>query len=416
MASVDWIKNKGGTNEGFSRMAHATRHDGKDVEYNNKHVNKELSHLNYEISAKGGGKRTAHQELNRLKQRIEHLDKIHPPKRVRKDRVTTVSFEVPTPDNLKPEDESKFFSIAYSEIARTCGGMKNVTNGYVHNDEKHEYFDPIKKEFVTSRAHMHMQGIAWTDDFGINGKNFMTRERIIELNKRIDERCRKELGISFLKEEVSQHNEKWLKVEDLKRESALALEKRVTELEELKEQMRSEALKRNELIKRLNEKIELQERELNDLSVVDRLKEFLSGNESDRALTLADELTEKRTSELNQRTKEAEIRAYKAEKRVKEVSEEKERWKKAYYIENAEKEELKLDNQFLSRTISVMQKAFDKVESFLKGLGANVWQRFKFGYRNQDFEEYQRFQSIRHNESLDGKASQRRGREYDLDR
>ena len=269
---------------------------------------------------------------------------------------------------------------------------------------------------MTSRAHMHMQGIAWTDDFEINGKNFMTRERIIELNKRIDERCRKELGISFLKEEVSQHNEKWLKVEDLKRESALALEKRVTELEELKEQMRNEALKRNELIKRLNEKIELQERELNDLSVVDRLKEFLSGNESDRALTLADELTEKRTSELNQRTKEAEIRAYKAEKQVKELSEEKERWKKAYYIENAEKEELKLDNQFLSRTISVMQKAFDKVESFLKGLGANVWQRFKFGYRNQDFEEYQRFQSIRHNESLDGKASQRRGREYDLDR
>ena len=44
---------------------------------------------------------------------------------------------------------------------------------------------------MTSQAHMHMQGIAWTDDFGINGKNFMTRERIIELNKRIDERCRK---------------------------------------------------------------------------------------------------------------------------------------------------------------------------------------------------------------------------------
>ena len=44
---------------------------------------------------------------------------------------------------------------------------------------------------MTSRAHMHMQGIAWTDDFGINGKNFMTRERIIELNKRIDERCQK---------------------------------------------------------------------------------------------------------------------------------------------------------------------------------------------------------------------------------
>ena len=31
-----------------------------------------------------------------------------------------------------------------------------MTNGYVHNDEKHEYFDPIKKEFVTkSGAHAH---------------------------------------------------------------------------------------------------------------------------------------------------------------------------------------------------------------------------------------------------------------------
>lgn len=416
MASVDWMKNKGGTNEGFSRMAHATRHDEKDVEYNNKHVDKELSYLNYEISVKGGVKRSAREELNRLKQRIEHLDKIHPPKRVRKDRVTTVSFEVPTPDNLRPEDESKFFSIAYSEIAKTCGGMKNVTNGYVHNDEKHDYFDPIKKEFVKSRAHMHMQGIAWTDDFGINGKNFMTRERIIELNKRIDERCRKELGISFLKEEVSQHNEKWVKVEDLKRESALALEKRVTELEELKEQMRSEAIKRNELIKRLNEKIELQERELNDLSVVDRLKEFLSGSESDRALTLADELTEKRTSELDQRTKEAEVRAYKAEKQVKSLSDEKERWKKAYFVENAEKERVIESNIYLRKTISVMQKAFDKVERFLKGVGSGLWKRFKSSYRNQDFDEYQRFQSIRHDVSLDGTESQRRAQSYNLDR
>ena len=59
--------------------------------------------------------------------------------------MTTVSFEIPTPDNLKPEDESKFFSIAYSEIARTCGGMKNVTNGYVHNDEKHSILTLSKR-------------------------------------------------------------------------------------------------------------------------------------------------------------------------------------------------------------------------------------------------------------------------------
>ena len=60
MASVDWLKIRAGPMRDFPWMAHATRHDGKDVEYNNKHVNKELSHLNYEISAKG----------------------VHPPKRV----------------------------------------------------------------------------------------------------------------------------------------------------------------------------------------------------------------------------------------------------------------------------------------------------------------------------------------------
>ena len=109
-------------------------------------------------------------------------------------------------------------------------------------------------------------------------------------------------------------------------------------------------------------KIELQERELNDLSVVDRLKEFLSGNESDRSFDLgwwADRETDERVESADEGSWDTSLQGWKASQRAFWG---KERWKKAYYIENAEKEELKLDNQFLSRTISVMQKAFDKVE------------------------------------------------------
>lgn len=422
MASVDWQKNRGGTNESIARMSHATRHDGKKVEYNNKNINPDLTPLNETVGPRGAEMRTAKQEIERLKKRIEYLDKARPPQRVRKNRVVTISFEVPTPDALPPDKELKFFNLAYQEISKICGGYDNVTNGYIHNDEKHKYYDPLKKDFVMSRAHMHVQGIVWTDDFGVNGKHFMTRERMRDLNKRIDERCRQELGVSFLKEEISQHHDKWQSVEDLKRKSAEKLTERVAELEDLNKRMLSEAERQNQVIKsqeneiiQLQEKINLQDRMLNDLSLLDRAKQFLSGNEADRALKLADELTSSRTAELNQELVGARSKAWEADKRLRKQSEAYSNLKKENERLQAENSTLKHENGILSKALNTLQRAFDRAEDLMKRIYG--WVQFKNEFREQEPEFYHDFQEIRHDPGLHGNESKREyvQRETNLD-
>lgn len=425
MASVDWQKNRGGTNESIARMSHATRHDGKKVEYNNKNINPDLTPLNETVGPKGAEMRTAKQEIERLKKRIEYLDQERPPKRVRKDRVTTISFEVPTPDGLPSDKELKFFNIAYQEISKVCGGYDNVTNGYIHNDEKHEYYDPLKKEFVMSRGHLHAQGLAWTEEFGINGKHFMTRERMRDLNKRIDERCRQELGISFLKEEIGQHHEKWQSVEDLKRESAEKLTERVAELEDLNKRMFSKAEQQNQVIKsqeeeiiQLQEKIELQDHMLNDMTLLDRAKQFLSGNEADRALKLADELTGARTAELNQNLAEARNKVWEANKKLRRQSEAYSKLRNENERLKDENSSLKRENGILSKALNTLQRAFDRAEDLMKRIYG--WVQFKNEFREQEPEFYHDFQEMRHDPSLYGNESKReyvqRENSFDLDR
>lgn len=410
MVSVDWKKNKGGTNEGFARMAHATRHDGKEVEYNNKHIKPELSHLNYEIRPRESKKRTAVQEINRLKQRVEQLDQLQPPRRVRKDRVTTVSFEIKVPDALQEKDERRFFQLAYEEIARTCGGVKNVTNGYVHNDEKHEYLDPLKKEFVMSRAHMHVQGIVWTAEHGVNGKHFVTRQRMRELNQRLEERCRRELGISFLKEEQSQHHEKWVQVEDLKRESSLALEKKLKEQEELNIKLKDYNGRLIEKAEKIQRYSELQQRQLDELGFLDRLKVYFSKPETDRAFALAEDLTKKRTEELERRVRLAESKANEVLERARELEVKNKTLSEEKEFLARKTRALEKDNIRLRGVLDVLQKGFEKVESFLKKLTlnkANAWAVFRSEYRNQDYNEYQKFQGIRHDPTVGGMPSKR---------
>ena len=57
MASVDWIKKiRAGPMRDFPEWLTLLDTMEKMSNINNKHVNKELSHLNYEISAKGVGR------------------------------------------------------------------------------------------------------------------------------------------------------------------------------------------------------------------------------------------------------------------------------------------------------------------------------------------------------------------------
>lgn len=196
MASVNFMKCKGGTGEASAMIKHMERHDGKDVEYANRWVDKSRTHLNTVVGnvEENKGSRATKE---RLDARVKEIDSKLPPKRIRKDRVTIVSMEVPAPEGISPKNEEDFFRIAHEEIAKFCGGSENVSNGYVHRDEIHDYIDTdgLRK---TSRAHMHMAVVPYVDGIGVNGKAFETRKRMKELNAAIDQRCRQELGLPFM--------------------------------------------------------------------------------------------------------------------------------------------------------------------------------------------------------------------------
>ena len=42
--------------------------------------------------------------------------------------------------------------------------LPELVGGCVHKDEKHEYYDPNKKEYVVSGNHMHLIGACITQD------------------------------------------------------------------------------------------------------------------------------------------------------------------------------------------------------------------------------------------------------------
>lgn len=199
MASINILKLHGG--EAAAILNHTHRHDGRPgVEYGNEHVDASRTHLNGVLRFRGTPKHeTAAEELDRLRRRVAEIDAVEPPKRIRRDRVTMVSIEVPCPAMpLTPDEEDKFFRLAYREIAKFCGGSQNCGNIQIHRDEVHNYIDSVTKETRTSRVHAHCLCIPYVAGKGVNCKSFMSRDRLRQIQQAIDDRCRQELGIPYL--------------------------------------------------------------------------------------------------------------------------------------------------------------------------------------------------------------------------
>ena len=230
MASANVMKLRGGAAAAI--LAHDHRHDGRDVEYGNEHIDKSLSGRNSVRYWKGvhDPTMTAQGEYQRLRDRVAEIDRKEPPKRIRKDRVTMVGFEVPVPEGLPPEQEGRFFSIAYKAFAKMCGGVQNVSTLRIHRDEVHDYLDPVTKDVKTSRVHAHCVGIPYVPGKGVNCKTWMTRKALRDLQADIDQHCRSELGIAFM--DGSQKRGRGT-VEDLKRLSAQAVTAQKARIAEL---------------------------------------------------------------------------------------------------------------------------------------------------------------------------------------
>jgi len=195
MASVDMQKH--GFRDGAAMVGHFARHDGREVGYRNRYIDPERSEQNFCVGLDGREVPTTSEMMDDLKRRVDEIDAAQPPMRLRQDRVTMMTYTVTAPAGLTPEKERAFFEMVHEEIARFSGGRENVTPGFVHRDEIHDYIDTDGSR-VTSRSHLHMAGVPYTEEKGVNGKAFETRQRMRELNRTIDERCRRELGIKFM--------------------------------------------------------------------------------------------------------------------------------------------------------------------------------------------------------------------------
>lgn len=261
MASVSWSKNKKG--ELDKNLGHASRHDKKkNVDYDNPDIDPTKFGENYSVGENWNKWR---EERNKLLARVRKLDELHPPKRVRQDRVTSISYVIALPKGLVGSGrEKEFFEMAYNELADFSGGKENLTTGYVHADEVHDYYDPIKRKEVQSRQHLHVSGIPWTEEFGVNAKNFQTRVRMKELNDRINDKCLELFQTPFYDwdkstQERRMNHEVGRDTESLKRESLRELENQKYEL------VNELADKRMELVK-VNDKIEESTTKLDELT------------------------------------------------------------------------------------------------------------------------------------------------------
>lgn len=136
----------------------------------------------------------------------------------RKDRVTCVCLEIPTPDGLPPEKEDEFFYKVGDTLCEIYG-KDNLLQGYFHKDEQHKYYDTSKKQEVMSKNHATFRFIPFVKDADGNdrllAKEFTAKAKIIEVNNKIHDMCGREFGVPF----NNGSKKKGKSVEELKRDT-----------------------------------------------------------------------------------------------------------------------------------------------------------------------------------------------------
>lgn len=166
---------------------------------------------------------------------IAECDAILPPQRVRADRKTVVGLDYPAPrEGMSREDSTRFFERLYADL--TDAGYL-IVGGAIHADEIHDYIDPSDHAVHTSREHLHLAVIPWTDDRGLNCKTWLTKSRYRELNQIADRACEHEFGYSY--QDGSQRRSRG-SVEAVKMQSAIAAARELPRLEARRDELRDE--------------------------------------------------------------------------------------------------------------------------------------------------------------------------------
>lgn len=192
MASIDFAKYTKQQADGMK--VHFDERCRKDLNHANKHIDPERAHLNYFIGC------NSYQEMkDNAENRVKHVDKIQPPKRIKTDRKTVVIAEIPCPLAIEKQGQAdEFFRFTYEQL-QAYFGNDNIAGMTVHKDEKHTYIDNgIEKE---SLFHGHAMIVPYTKEHGVNCKNFLTRNMLLNFHAWYNEKVLERFGIEYLTHE-----------------------------------------------------------------------------------------------------------------------------------------------------------------------------------------------------------------------
>jgi len=178
------------------------RHDFRENQnYANEDVDISRSHMNQTF-----GCATGQEARLKLRRRIAECDALHPPKRVRADRKTSLGICIPAPrEDLDDMELREFFEKVYAGF-EDLFGTENVIFGVTHFDEQHEYLDSRDSQVHMSRAGLHIEIIPWTDSqswipekskSGLNMNNFYKKNLPSMVNKMLDRICEETFGFSY---------------------------------------------------------------------------------------------------------------------------------------------------------------------------------------------------------------------------
>lgn len=207
-------------------------HNGKEERVSLNHTNPDIdnsrSYLNYCIGC--DDYKDGYQSMCK---RIEEVDKIYPPTRIRKDRKICVSLEIKCPQEIYDSGRQReYFEKGYA-VFQDFFGKENVHGSCVRLDEIHPYVEDGVQKMSLAHVTILVSGYAeWKDKNGeirrgISASKLETRENLKKLNKAFCDMVRKEFGVEYNTGEKAKHKT----VEQLKAESKLAALNDITDVE-----------------------------------------------------------------------------------------------------------------------------------------------------------------------------------------
>lgn len=219
MASADFLKI--GRSAINGTVVHFDECMRKYKKHANRKINPELSHLNYNLTNFGDGTENWQDVMQECLRRVDEIDKIYPPARVRDDRKVADYLYIPCPKAIEDAGrEDEFFSAVFDLQKNFFGD--NFVGMQVHKDEKHLYRDGGKNVESLYHSHSLLTAYAeWEDGKGnlrqgINSKNFNTKEMYKDFNDTMQNMVMERFNISY---QTGNYQRRGKTVEQLKWES-----------------------------------------------------------------------------------------------------------------------------------------------------------------------------------------------------